>query len=105
MKTLFTTLLIAILASSAQAGILKCTGEQHTVEIDSELNTIKVSPEMSEAAEVMIADGPEEGLKVAADKDQNFLIFLKIDSEQTLGNLQSAADEDLEEAMTCEGSL
>jgi hypothetical protein len=106
MKTLLMTAsMILTISSSAYAEVLKCAGPIHSVEIDSTANTIQVLPEMNQPADAVIAEGPEDGLKLVFDQAQTFAVFLKLDSEGSSGILQSSTDEDLEEEMNCEGSL
>lgn len=107
MKSLiFAAIGIFIVAqSNASAGTLICTGKIHKVTINSSASTIKVSPEMKKAVPAIIGDGPEEGLYVAYDQGEQFIIYIGGKAGKITGNLQSSQDEDLEEKMTCTGSL
>ncbi len=90
---------------SVVAGTLLCKGDIHTVLIDSNEKTILVSPEMDKAIPAEILDGPEKGLKISYPIDNTFLIYLGPKDGVTQGNLNSKADQELEEKMNCIGNL
>ena len=60
---------------------------------------------MKEKRPAIIERGPERDLFVVYDQAETFVVYLAQKNGQMLGNLESTADEDLEEKVICEGSL
>lgn len=107
MKNVFFAVLGILVAAQANAkeGYLVCNGKKHAVIVDSKAQTIQVTPEMKEAVPAHIVDGPEKGLYAAYDTNETFVVYLGEKNGKVTGVLQSAADDDLEEKLTCKGTI